>query len=598
MKKDEIAQTEKITPDRLLASVVLSPADNLHGFPTSIPWKSNLVGEQVRSIFGYQNILDEITKGVSVFGPWAAAAAWQSGIIDAFVTGPIKAQARMAAGSGRNPDLISDMNGWIYKGYSRLLYTLTGFFIEDGKFNREKALRIATTKKGHEFLLNYVEEFAQLENSYNNVGLTRLAAMKELLKCLLVLITETPFANGELPFAKRNQDGTLAMSFEDYLAENHIRFENLHRENAFDIKEYSERATGGKIGFSAYEYVEGSLIHRVRLRHYPLPKGIKPNGKIIYMVTPLINKPELFDLAAGKSVIEGMHKEGYQIYLIDHGDPGWEETELGLDFYGKTLHDLYLSIIRKRHPRAPIYVMAYCMGGTLLLPYLARRAEERMASGKTMDINKVAIMAAPVKFDDEESGHAPIRSLIRRDYDPLLMKELFGAVNIPPQIIEAGMNEIQPGVQYNVVLGFYRRAESLEAIADATPFLYWLTHGTKFPINAHIQWIQNVYIGNQIYEGKFCLPSSNPKFDGQPVNMDILKKAGVAIFEYKGSRDPIAPAGSCVAAETWGLINTGNIGLTGAALNRVIEKNIGHIFVVSRKHLSEYLAMVNEFYRN
>ena len=80
--------------------------------------------------------------------------------------------------------------------------------------------------------------------------------------------------------------------------------------------------------------------------------------------------------------------------------------------------------------------------------------------------------------------------------------------------------------------------------------------------------------------------------------MDILRRAGVAIFEYKGLRDPIAPAGSCVAAETWGNVNCGNVGITGAPLNRVIEKNIGHIFVVSRKHLSEYLTMVNEFYRS
>ena len=63
----------------------------------------------------------------------------------------------------------------------------------------------------------------------------------------------------------------------------------------------------------------------------------------------------------------------------------------------------------------------------------------------------------------------PIRSLIRRDYDPYLMKELFGAVNIPPQVIESGMNEIQPGVQYTVVLGFYGRAETKESIADAAP---------------------------------------------------------------------------------------------------------------------------------
>lgn len=587
----------KITPDELLSVIDFSPANNLEGLDTTIAWKSKLVGQQVRYLFNYQKTLDIIKKEPWLFGPMAVAASWQSAALDSMLR-HVKASARLAVGASRNPDAIADMNGWIYKSYSRLIYTLTGFFIKDGKFNTEKARRICTTPRGREYLKNYMDEFAQLEHQYNNIGLSRLKAMKEILKCLLVIITEQPFANEPLPFAKTNPDGTMKTSFEDYLAENRVRLENLYETNAFDIKEYSERATQGKIGCSYFEYVEGSLNHRVRLRYYPVPEGVTPNGKIIALATPLINRPELFDLAPGKSVVEAMLKKGYTIYMSDHGDPGWEETELGLDFYGKTIPDCYFDIVKKRHPQYEIFVMAYCMGGTLMLPYLARRAEERLAAGQEMDIKKIALMASPMKFDDEDSGHKPIRTLIRRDYDAYLMKELFGSVNIPPQIIEAGMNEIQPGVQYTVVLGFYGRAENKDAIADAAPFLYWLTHGTKFPVNAHVQWIQNVFLGNQIYEGKYCLPSSNPKFDGKPVDMSILKKAGVRIFDYKGLRDPIAPAGSCVAGETWGCVDTGNVKITCGGLNRVIEKNIGHIFVVSRKLLAEYLELVEDFYQD
>ncbi|KQC06742.1 MAG: hypothetical protein APR62_00985 [Smithella sp. SDB] len=590
-----IENNTKITPDELMQVCGFSPADNTENIPTALPWKSKMVGQQIRSLFDYKRTLDYISKDLWLYGPFAISAIWQSAILDS-VLRHVKASARLAVGASRNPDAIADMNGWIYKSYSRLLYTLTGFFIRNGKFNREKAQMICMTPKGKEYLKNYMDEFAQLEFLYNNVGLTRLKAMKELLKCLVVLITEQPFSNGYLPFAKKNPDGTLATSFEQYLAENRTRLENLYDTDAFDIKEFSERATLGKIGCSSYEYVDGSLNHRVRLRYYPPPEGIKTNGKIIYMATPLINKPELFDLTSGKSVVEALLKKGYHIYMVDHGNPGWEETELGLDFYGKTIPDLYLDIIRKRHPQDEIYVMAYCMGGTLILPYLARRAEERLAAGLPMDIKKIALMASPMKFDDKDSGHNPIRSLIRRDYDPYLIKELFGPVNIPPQVIEAGMNEIQPGVQYTVVLGFYGRAEMKESIADSAPFLYWLTHGTKFPVSAHIQWIQNIFVGNQIYEEKYCLPSGNPKFDGKPVNMSILKKAGVRIFDYKGSRDPIAPAGSCVAGETWGQVAEGNVKFTSAGLNRTIEKNIGHIFVVSRKLLAEFLSLVEEFY--
>ncbi len=106
------------------------------------------------------------------------------------------------------------------------------------------------------------------------------------------------------------------------------------------------------------------------------------------------------------------------------------------------------------------------------------------------------------------------------------------------------MKTRQPGVQHTVVLGFYGRAEL--KIAGAARFAAgW--PGTKFPVSAHVQWIQNIFIGNQVYEGKYCLPSFNPQFDGKPVNMAILKKPASEIFDYKvpGShrpgKDPVSP---------------------------------------------------------
>jgi poly(3-hydroxyalkanoate) synthetase len=551
---------------------------------------------QIRVLFQYQQVLDSISAKHELFGPFAVAASMQSTLIRSSLIEPIKAHARIAVRSGREPDLFRDMNGWIYKNYSRLLYYLCSYFITDGKFNRDTAHRVATTEVGHQKLKEFVREFAQMEHNYNALGMTRLKAMKEMLKCILVVITETPLEGEELPYMKKNADGTDAMTMEEYLTENRFRMECLYKANAFDPKEYSERATRGKIGFSPYEIVRGSKMHNARLRHYLLPKGLKANGKVLYLSTPLINKPELFDLAEGKSVVEGMLKEGYAIYMVDYGYCGPDDTHLGLDYYGKTVQDRYLELIKKKNPGADIFVMGYCMGGTLMLPYLARRAEERKARGEEMDVTKLALMASPVKFDDD-SGHGPMRSFISQNYDPYVMRELFGSVNIPPQAIDFGMNEIQPGVHYTVLSGFYSRAIYFRAIEDSAPFLFWLTHGTKFPAQAHQDWIQKFFLGNQLLKGTYCLPSTNPDLDGQPVNMDALREAGVCIFDYRGLRDPIAPAGSCVASQLWGKKQDGNVLVTRGGLNRTFEKNIGHIFVVSKQLLAEYLQIVSDFLR-
>ncbi|MGD0279713.1 MAG: hypothetical protein ABSC11_10450 [Smithella sp.] len=154
----------KITPDELLALIDFSPADNLEDLSTTLPWKSKMIGQQIRSLFNYQNILDTVKKEAWLFGPWAMAAIWQNAILDSMLR-HIKATARLSVGASRNPDAIADINGWIYKSYSRLLYTLTGFFIKDGKFNREKADMICTTPKGKDYLKNYMDEFAQLERT-------------------------------------------------------------------------------------------------------------------------------------------------------------------------------------------------------------------------------------------------------------------------------------------------------------------------------------------------------------------------------------------------------------------------------------------------
>jgi poly(3-hydroxyalkanoate) synthetase len=513
----------------------------------------------------------------------AILADWQKNMLEAFVTQPAETMARVLGASGQGPDLFIEQNEWIERTYAQLLYERCGLFMEGGKFDQNKARKLLRSTEGESFLQNAMREFAMLEHGYHSRGLTRLKAMKDLLKCLLMAVTEQPDKKEDLPFKPKSKN---EFDFCEYLGQIKTRLENLYNANAFDIKAFSERATGGAIGGSPYEIVAGSKLFASSLRYYPLPKGKKSNGKILYLPSPLVNRPEIYDLAKGKSVIEGMHKAGYTVYLVDNGDPGYEESKLGLDYYCKTLHDKYLALVSQRHRDQEIQIMAYCMGGTLIMPYLARRAEERFARGETMDIRKVVLMASPVKMDDAESGYAPVLDIIRKGYDARLMNDLFGDVNIPIQVIESGMNQTQFGVQYHVANGFYNRALSADAIDDSAAFFYWLSHGRMFPARAHQEWIQKVFIENQIYKEEFCLPSTDPTLDGKPVDMKVLKNAEVAILDYRGTRDMISPGGSCVASEIWGQTDGGN---------RTVEKKIGHIFVVSRKFLAEFLDTVTDF---
>ncbi len=573
--------------DDLLNIAGYSPANNVEQYKTNVPISSKIIGGNIRYFLQFKNLLGTISKKTFLFGPLSVLAGMQKEIIDFSFTAPITAHAKECTAKGENPDIYVVLNEKIEKDYSELLYDFSGEFISNGKFNKSKAKKISSTFHGNLFLINRMRTFARLELSYQSLGLTGLNAMKELLVTLIIAITEQP-VKGDLPYVSKKREFNL----DEYVAECRLRIEKLYEFNAFEIKTFSENFTKGKIGYLKYEIVEKSEIHIMKLRYYQSKNN---NGKILYLASPLINKPEIFDLSKGKSVVEGLLNMGFDVYLQDPGEPSKKEAALGLDFYGKEVHDKYIDLIKERHKKAEIYVIGYCMGGTLVLPYLARRAEERLEQGKKMDIKKIILMASPFKFDDEtKSGHKPMRKVISNDYDKILMNEMYGDVNVPPQIIEVGMNEIQPGVRYYVRCGFYGRAAYPGAIEDSAPFLYWLTHGTKFPAKAHREWINDIFVDNKIYKGSYCLPSKSKNFNNKPVNMEILEKAGVTIFDYKGTRDPISPSNTCIAGELWGL-TTNNISRKSNGLNRVIEKNIGHIFVVSKTLLKDFLDDVESF---
>lgn len=570
--------------DRMLRSLVYSPVDNLEGYDTHLPMMSRIVGGTVRSVFQYKNILGSLSDLPG--GPWAG---WAHDALETVLTRPIRAHAKVAAMRGENPDTFVYTDELLERLYASMLRDLTGEFIDGtGRFSEKTAREVMTTSTLRRQFVQRVENFRYLELAYGSFGLSALKALRELLTTLVMAVTEEKIT-GPLPYAEEEP-----LAFEAYLALSRKRLENLFAFNAFYIKDFSERVTGGTIGATPYTVVKGSRLGPCSLRRYAVAGAPNGDGTVLYLASPLINKPEIFDLAPEKSVVEALAGKGYRIYLNDPGVPGEKADGLDLDFYGKTVHDHNIALIQKENPGRKICVMGYCMGGTLLLPWLARRAEEREAAGEAMDIVKIALMASPVRFDDGASGQGPMREVIRHDYDPALIAEMYAGVGVPPQIIDAGMNEIQPGVRYFVRRGFYQRGGKAEEILEAAPFFYWLTHGTRFGTRSHLSWIGDLFMGSALEKGRYRLPSKVPALNGQAVSMEALSRMGVALFDYRGKRDPISPPGACVASELWGTEERRTE--TRGGLNRTIEKNAGHIFVVSRRLLAEFIESVDAFF--
>jgi hypothetical protein len=102
---------ERLSPNELLNIIGTTPADNREEFHTAVSWKSKLAGQQVRMIFKYQQMLKIMAGNPFVFGPLSLVSGWQNVWLETFVTGPMKAFARISVHTGRNPDPLGEING-------------------------------------------------------------------------------------------------------------------------------------------------------------------------------------------------------------------------------------------------------------------------------------------------------------------------------------------------------------------------------------------------------------------------------------------------------------------------------------------------------
>lgn len=595
---------QTLTADMLDYLLGITPADNIRHYDVNINWQSSMNGVAMQLFYKL------VRQSRQYSSAWGLPYTVLDPLVDSMTSTLIHATEK-AVQKGEDPDPVSMDNLRIETVYAEKIKSLvleitcsqTGGE-ESGPagrmFNLEKCGWYCENPLGQSLLIGRLMEFQALEWQYHSIGETKLKAYKRLLRSLIQVIANQVFTHEQHQSYRRiSKEGLKTETDQQYLINCQKRLLDLLAHDAFDVRRFALTSPWSKIGCNPWEEVEGSALSSARLRYYPRPAGIQPNHKTLYVSSPMINRCEIFDLAPEKSVISGMLALGYDLYMVDYGNPGAEQSGNGLDYYGKIVQDAYLDIIKHRHPGQTIHVLAYCMGGTLILPYLARRAEEMAAEGLPLDVEKLVLMSTPILFDDEGSGNKPMRDFLRGNYNNEIMKTFFGGCNVPPQTIEIGMNYIQPGVPFTVYEGFFERASFPGTIIDAAPFLFWLNSGTRFPAKAHQQWVKN-FMKNEIWEGRYCLPSRRPELDGKPVNMDALNMdipggQRMALFDYRGLRDPIAPPTACISSERWGRLED-NIQMTRGGLNRTIEKNIGHIFVVSKTLLSEFLSEVTSFY--
>lgn len=172
------------------------------------------------------------------------------------------------------------------------------------------------------------------------------------------------------------------------------------------------------------------------VRHYrPLAEvqAAAPVRRVpLVMIPPLAASSVIFDLLPQRSLVRFMLDQGFDVYLIDWGEPEKDHSHLGIEDYVNRMLPTALEQIRQRSGCPDVSLMGWCMGGLFALIYAGLSGDPK--------IRNLVTVASPV--DSREGGIAG---------------GLMGMLNGPARLVRKYTNfrvhDIDP--QYLLVPGWF-----------------------------------------------------------------------------------------------------------------------------------------------
>lgn len=238
-------------------------------------------------------------------------------------------------------------------------------------------------------------------------------------------------------------------------------------------------------------YEEG----KARLLYYPAKTAVKQKTPLL-IVFSLINRSYILDLKPGKSIVEKMTEEGFDVYLIDWGVPGRGDQYLTLDDYVNRFMYRLVEYIKEHAEVDKISIMGYCMGGTISGMFASLHQES---------VKNLLLLAAPFDFSKKEG-----LLYIWADKQHFNVEKLVDALgNIPPWFLQSSFNLIKP--MQNLLdkyVKFYEKIGDEKFVDDFLTLEYWLNDNVPLAGKVYKQFVDDCYNGNLLIQNKMRIGSS------------------------------------------------------------------------------------------
>jgi polyhydroxyalkanoate synthase len=241
----------------------------------------------------------------------------------------------------------------------------------------------------------------------------------------------------------------------------------------------------------------------------------------LLLVFALINRPDIFDLRPGGSLVEYLLEEGFDVYLVDWGYPGEEDADMGLEEYVcDELHWAVRETLRASGGEE-LTLLGWCIGATLCAMYCGLEGEEPSA------VRNLVLLTMPI--DGRPSTYAKWVGM--DDFDEERVARLWGA--LPGRAIDQANKMLKPMTNFFTT---YRRLWDGVQQGSARretyqPMAKWIADNPDFPGRAWAQWIRLMY-------KEASLPAGRVRLRGRRVDLGRIDQNLLVIT---AGADHIAP---------------------------------------------------------
>jgi polyhydroxyalkanoate synthase len=275
------------------------------------------------------------------------------------------------------------------------------------------------------------------------------------------------------------------------------------------------------VGLTPREQVWG--LNKIKLyRYVPRHDPDQLHAIPLLLVFAAINRPFLLDLRPGYSFVEFLLDEGFDVYLLDWGEPGPEDREMKFDDYGAEYLPRAVRHVLADSGSEELSILGYCHGGLVSLLYAALVPEG--------PLRNLILLTPPIDMSQRED------SLLsawfdKRWFDVNRFADGLDGV-LSSSAIENGAKLLKAVANYvGAYVNLWNRIDDRESVGNWQAMHRWIHDGVPLPADVFRQWVQDYLWSNALVSGRHVVK-------GTVVD---LKRITVPILNVLARYDHIVP---------------------------------------------------------